>query len=123
MGWAFPPPGAVRLVGHKVRREQIETAAVVTAPQLHKVCAISNTSVLPMTTIMFGSSGWPTMWSTTFTQPAGIRANPYAALLEAVSENRVPHGGMASCGFCHGVMNTDNMSILGLTIDWTISIF
>ena len=22
------------------------------------------------------------------------------------------------CGFCHGVLNTDNMSILGLTIDY-----
>ena len=44
---------------------------------------------------------------------------PYAALLEAVSE-RTAHTVAAwqAVGFCHGVMNTDNMSILGLTIDY-----
>jgi uncharacterized protein YdiU (UPF0061 family) len=45
--------------------------------------------------------------------------NPYAALLEAVSERTagmVAH--WQAVGFCHGVMNTDNMSILGLTIDY-----
>ncbi|MFZ4479138.1 MAG: protein adenylyltransferase SelO [Rhodoferax sp.] len=45
--------------------------------------------------------------------------NAYAALLEAVSERTA---GMVArwqaAGFCHGVMNTDNMSILGLTIDY-----
>ena len=45
--------------------------------------------------------------------------NPYAALLEAVSE-RTAHmvAQWQAVGFCHGVMNTDNMSILGLTIDY-----
>ena len=45
--------------------------------------------------------------------------NAYAALLEAVSERSaamVAH--WQAVGFCHGVMNTDNMSILGLTIDY-----
>ena len=45
--------------------------------------------------------------------------NPYAALLEAVSARTaamVAH--WQAVGFCHGVMNTDNMSILGLTIDY-----
>lgn len=45
--------------------------------------------------------------------------NPYAALLEAVSirtSDMVAH--WQAVGFCHGVMNTDNMSILGLTIDY-----
>jgi uncharacterized protein YdiU (UPF0061 family) len=44
---------------------------------------------------------------------------PVAALLEAVSlrtAELVAH--WQSVGFCHGVMNTDNMSILGLTIDY-----
>jgi uncharacterized protein YdiU (UPF0061 family) len=44
--------------------------------------------------------------------------NAYAALLEAVSERTaalIAH--WQAAGFCHGVMNTDNMSILGLTID------
>ena len=50
---------------------------------------------------------------------AKFDANPYAALLEAVSERTaemVAH--WQAVGFCHGVMNTDNMSILGLTIDY-----
>ena len=45
--------------------------------------------------------------------------NPYAALLEAVSERTAAMVAQwQSVGFCHGVMNTDNMSILGLTIDY-----
>ena len=50
------------------------------------------------------------------TQFAG---NPYAALLEAVSERTAAlMAQWQAVGFCHGVMNTDNMSILGLTIDY-----
>ena len=45
--------------------------------------------------------------------------NPYAALLEQI-RNRTADTVVAwqSVGFCHGVMNTDNMSALGLTIDY-----
>ena len=45
--------------------------------------------------------------------------NPYAAFSEQVSL-RTAHmvAQWQSVGFCHGVMNTDNMSILGLTIDY-----
>ena len=45
--------------------------------------------------------------------------NPYAALLRTVAERTaelLAH--WQAVGFCHGVMNTDNMSILGLTIDY-----
>ena len=45
--------------------------------------------------------------------------NPYASLLRAVTERTaqmVAH--WQAVGFCHGVMNTDNMSILGLTMDY-----
>ena len=45
--------------------------------------------------------------------------NPYAALLEAVSERTAELvARWQAVGFCHGVMNTDNMSLLGLTIDY-----
>ena len=45
--------------------------------------------------------------------------NPYAALLEAVSARTAQMVAQwQAVGFCHGVMNTDNMSILGLTIDY-----
>ncbi len=46
-------------------------------------------------------------------------AQPVAALLEAVTRRTatlLAH--WQAVGFCHGVMNTDNMSILGLTIDY-----
>ena len=45
--------------------------------------------------------------------------NPYARLLQRVSEKTAAMVAQwQSVGFCHGVMNTDNMSILGLTIDY-----
>ena len=48
-----------------------------------------------------------------------FKGNPYATLLHRVTErtaHMVAH--WQAVGFCHGVMNTDNMSILGLTIDY-----
>jgi uncharacterized protein YdiU (UPF0061 family) len=48
-----------------------------------------------------------------------FNGNAYAALLEAVSERTAALlAQWQAVGFCHGVMNTDNMSILGLTIDY-----
>ncbi|MEN3366916.1 MAG: serine/tyrosine/threonine adenylyltransferase [Burkholderiales bacterium] len=46
-------------------------------------------------------------------------ANPYKAFLEEVTR-RTAHmiAHWQAVGFMHGVMNTDNMSILGLTIDY-----
>jgi uncharacterized protein YdiU (UPF0061 family) len=45
--------------------------------------------------------------------------HPVAALLEAVSRRTAElMAQWQAVGFCHGVMNTDNMSILGLTIDY-----
>ncbi len=48
-----------------------------------------------------------------------LGGNAVAALLEQVSE-RTAHlvAQWQAVGFCHGVMNTDNMSILGLTLDY-----
>ncbi|MDR3368363.1 protein adenylyltransferase SelO family protein [Rhodoferax sp.] len=45
--------------------------------------------------------------------------NAYAHLLQQVSERTaVMLAHWQAVGFCHGVMNTDNMSILGLTMDY-----
>ena len=45
--------------------------------------------------------------------------NAYAAFLEQVSERTAAMVAQwQAVGFCHGVMNTDNMSVLGLTIDY-----
>lgn len=46
-------------------------------------------------------------------------AQPYAALLQEVTERTARlMAQWQSVGFMHGVMNTDNMSILGLTLDY-----
>jgi uncharacterized protein YdiU (UPF0061 family) len=48
-----------------------------------------------------------------------LSGNPYAHLLFQVTlktAELIAH--WQSVGFCHGVMNTDNMSILGLTLDY-----
>jgi serine/tyrosine/threonine adenylyltransferase len=45
--------------------------------------------------------------------------NPYAALLSHAARSTASlMAEWQAVGFCHGVMNTDNMSILGLTIDY-----
>jgi uncharacterized protein YdiU (UPF0061 family) len=45
--------------------------------------------------------------------------NPYVAFLAEVTQRTADMVAQwQSVGFCHGVMNTDNMSILGLTIDY-----
>jgi uncharacterized protein YdiU (UPF0061 family) len=50
---------------------------------------------------------------------AKYAGNPYAALLDAVSLRTAEMvAKWQAVGFCHGVMNTDNMSILGLTLDY-----
>ena len=47
------------------------------------------------------------------------QGNVYAALLEVVQERTAQLlARWQAVGFCHGVMNTDNMSLLGLTIDY-----
>ena len=58
------------------------------------------------------SNGWPSA-------DGANQGNAYAGLLYAVGQrtaHMVAH--WQAVGFCHGVMNTDNMSILGLTIDY-----
>ncbi|MCC2644545.1 MAG: YdiU family protein [Burkholderiales bacterium] len=46
-------------------------------------------------------------------------ANKFSALLDKIVNNTAKMvAKWQSVGFCHGVMNTDNMSILGLTIDY-----
>jgi serine/tyrosine/threonine adenylyltransferase len=54
-----------------------------------------------------------------FYPEARFAEEPYSEFLKLVTEKTammVAH--WQSVGFCHGVMNTDNMSILGLTLDY-----
>ena len=119
-GLGIPTTRALCVTGSAlpVRRETIETAAVVTraAPSF----------------IRFGHFEHFAHHD----QPAELRAladfvidhhypacrdapQPYAALLAQVAlRTAALMADWQAVGFCHGVMNTDNMSILGLTIDY-----
>ena len=55
----------------------------------------------------------------TFRPECREAANPYGALLADVSRRTAELiARWMAVGFMHGVMNTDNMSILGLTLDY-----
>jgi len=52
-------------------------------------------------------------------QPKAHYRNRFAKMFEQVAyKTAIMVSGWQAIGFCHGVMNTDNMSILGLTIDF-----
>lgn len=102
-----------------VRRETIETAAVVTrvAPSFirfghfeHFTHTAEDTEALRRLADFVIAHHYP---------ECATLAQPYAGLLEAVARKTAElMAWWQAVGFCHGVMNTDNMSILGLTIDY-----
>ena len=119
-GLGIPTTRALALIGSdaKVVREDIETAAVVTrtAASFIRFGHFEHFSYNDMHTELKALADFVI---DSFYPACRDAANPYAALLEAVSE-RTAHlvAAWQSVGFCHGVMNTDNMSILGLTMDY-----
>ena len=105
-----------------VRREEIETAAVVTRVarsfvrfgHFEHFAANGQEAALQTLADYVIDRYYPEC-----RDGAGLAGNPYAALLQAVSERTARlMAQWQAVGFCHGVMNTDNMSILGLTIDY-----
>ena len=105
-----------------VRREEIETAAVLTrtAPSFIRFGHFEHFSALGQLVELRTLADY--VIDRFYPECRGsdkFAGNPYATLLERVSERTA---GMVAqwqaVGFCHGVMNTDNMSILGLTIDY-----
>jgi len=105
-----------------VRRETLETAAVVTrvAPSFIRFGHFEHFSARNQLTELKTLADhvidrfYPECRTST-----DFDGNAYAALLQRVTERTavmVAH--WQAAGFCHGVMNTDNMSILGLTIDY-----
>ena len=102
----------------KVRREEIETAAVVTrtAPSFIRFGHFEHFSYTDQPAELKLLADFVI---DNFYADCRAKSNPYAALLQAVSE-RTAHlmAAWQAVGFCHGVMNTDNMSILGLTLDY-----
>ncbi len=123
-GLGIPTTRALYLTGSDapVRREQIETAAVVTrvAPSFVRFGHFEHFSARQQ----YGELARLADYVIDGFYPecrtaGGFSGNAYAALLEQVSERTAAMVAQwQAVGFCHGVMNTDNMSILGLTIDY-----
>lgn len=123
-GLGIPTSRALILTGspQPVRREEIETAAVVTRVAASFVrfghfehfAARGQEAQLRRLADYVIDTFYPEC-----RDAAHLSANPYAALLQAVSERTAAMVAQwQAVGFCHGVMNTDNMSVLGLTIDY-----
>jgi uncharacterized protein YdiU (UPF0061 family) len=123
-GLGIPTSRALCVTGsdHEVYREAIETAAVVTrvAPSFIRFGHFEHFShggqhgELKTLADFVIDGFYPECRASTL-----YEGNPYAALLEAVSARTAAMVAQwQAVGFCHGVMNTDNMSILGLTIDY-----
>jgi serine/tyrosine/threonine adenylyltransferase len=124
-GLGIPTTRALSLVvsPQPVRRETVETAAVVTrvAPSFLRFghfehfSAKGDTDSLRALADHAISHHLPECHD----RAQALQGNVYAALLQVVQE-RTAHlmAQWQAVGFCHGVMNTDNMSLLGLTIDY-----
>jgi len=123
-GLGLPTSRALSVTGSDapVRREEIETAAVVArvAPSFIRFghfehfCHTDQHAQLKVLADYVIDRFYPECRAT-----ALWGGNPYVAFLAAVTQrtaNMVAQ--WQSVGFCHGVMNTDNMSILGLTVDY-----
>jgi serine/tyrosine/threonine adenylyltransferase len=123
-GLGIPTSRALCVTGSdaRVRREEIETAAVVTrvAPSFIRFGHFEHFSLSDQHDQLKVLADYviDRYYRECRTSEKFAR-NPYANLLELVSERTATTlAQWQSVGFCHGVMNTDNMSILGLTIDY-----
>ncbi len=121
-GLGIPTTRALCVTGSPahVRREEIETAAVVTrvAPSFvrfgHFEHFASNGQVEELRVLAdhVVTSHFPELQNIQGTQR-------YVTLLREVTRRTAQlMAQWQAIGFCHGVMNTDNMSILGLTLDY-----
>jgi uncharacterized protein YdiU (UPF0061 family) len=105
-----------------VRREEVETAAVVTrvAPSFIRFGHLEHFAARDQVDHLKALADY--VIDRFYPQCRGAQkfaGNAYAAFLEQVSERTAAMvARWQAVGFCHGVMNTDNMSILGLTIDY-----
>ena len=116
----IPTSRALAIAGSKQRvvRESVETAAVCTrlAPSFLRVghfehfASLQNTPRLQELANYLISNHYP---------ECADNKIPYLALFNAISKrNAELVAQWQSVGFCHGVLNTDNISVLGLTIDY-----
>jgi len=124
-GLGIPTTRALCLVAspEPVRREVVESAAVVTrvAPSFLRFghfehfAAQGDTDSLRTLADHVIDHHLPE----SLARAARWQGNVYAGLLDVVQERTAKLlAQWQAVGFCHGVMNTDNMSLLGLTIDY-----
>ena len=119
----IPTTRALALVGSPlpVRREEVETAAVVTrvAPSFLRFGHFEHFTHTAQdeATLRALADATVERYFPDLADRSG--AERYAALLEEVTRRTARLVAQwQNVGFCHGVMNTDNMSMLGLTIDY-----
>ncbi len=123
-GLGIPTTRALSVTGSDapVRRETVETAAVVArvAPSFIRFGHFEHFAAREMHEELRQLADYVIdRYYPDCRSSERLAGNPYANLLEAVSERTAALlAQWQSVGFCHGVMNTDNMSILGLTIDY-----
>jgi len=119
-GLGIPTTRALALVGSPlpVRRETVETAAIVTrtAPSFLRFGHFEHFSHHGQHEAL--RQLFEHVVATHFPELQGS-AQPVLDLLSEVCRRTAELlADWQAVGFCHGVMNTDNMSILGLTIDY-----
>lgn len=119
-GLGIPTSRALCITGSNapVRREEIETAAVVTrlAPSFIRFGHFEHFGARDDTVSLRQLADFVI---DRFYPECRAASQPYAALLREVTVRTADlMADWQAVGFCHGVMNTDNMSILGLTIDY-----
>ena len=115
-----PTTRALCITGSRlpVRRESIETAAVVTrvAPSFIRFGHFEHFAHHEQLDALRRLADW---FIAQHAPECAGAPEPAVALLEKVAlqtADLVAH--WQAIGFCHGVMNTDNMSMLGLTLDY-----
>ena len=105
-----------------VQREEVETAAVVTrvAPSFIRFGHFEHLAARGQEAELRALADYVIdRYYPNCRRSQEWEGNAYAALLHAVSERTAALlAQWQAVGFCHGVMNTDNMSILGLTMDY-----
>jgi serine/tyrosine/threonine adenylyltransferase len=116
----IPTTRALCVIGSEqpVRREEIETAAVVTrvAPSFVRFGHFEHFYAADLVDELRSLADHVIE---RFYPECREATDPYLALLDAVVVRTAELVAQwQAVGFCHGVMNTDNMSILGLTIDY-----
>jgi uncharacterized protein YdiU (UPF0061 family) len=119
-GLGIPTTRALAIVGGEdpVVRETVETAAVITrlAPSFVRFGHFEFFYWRGQHELLQHLAAYVV---DTFFPACREAPNPYLALLEEVARRTARLLAFwQGVGFCHGVMNTDNMSILGLTIDY-----